>query len=178
MRVLLLVLLFLCSPLLQARIGPHSSFSEIDQSPLHRPLIPVVPFYVHSQDRSNYRLIWVRVNRLKFFYDRDGDLMLFAGFIRLCNRGADGCVWQTVPAVRPAAYRFKSCWSDPGGNCGQYQPDRLRYPVFYKVPVMERLSVSDSFLSGRLAFHKRITLPHCDFCRSLKLTLVKESRAD
>ena len=175
MRTFLFTLLLLCSPLLLAKVGPHSSFSELNQSPFHRPLIPVVPFYVHSQDRSSYRLIWARVHRLKYFYDRDGDLMLFAGFIRLCNRGPEGCEWKTVPAVRPAAYQFKSCWFSRGDHCGFYQAGQRRYSLFYKVPVMKRVSVSDSFHSGQVAFYKPVSLPHCGFCRSLTLTLRKES---
>lgn len=166
-----------------ATVGPDSSISELYFDSFHHPVVPVVPFYVHSKSGADSKVVWAKVPNISYYRDDEGDIMFFAGTTEVCGEytvtGSIGdshrrCLsYETVPVIRPAEYSYQYCVFRTDDDCGRYIKADSNYPLKYEIPVVKRMAESDSFNYANVAFTKTVEISRCDSCKSIGWSVPK-----
>lgn len=156
-----------------ASVSPASSWGQLYQDRLYQPLMPTIVFHARSQDSIGGKLVFKRASEVSYFTDHKGEAWLYGGETEVCTRYAvtaatvddRRCVaTQQVALFTPVKYQARFCVFRSDDDCQRYAQRLESYPLAMQVPIMRRMSESDSFTPARVAFSKTLQLPQCGDC--------------
>ncbi|MBV1789835.1 hypothetical protein KQ940_17400 [Marinobacterium sp. D7] len=154
-------------------IGPDSSWKQLYFDRMYEPLMPTVLFKASSPDSIGSRLVFKRASEVSYFIAPDGEAWLYGGETTLCTRYAVEaateddrvCVaTEQAPLLTPVKHQARFCTFRSDGDCQRYAEHTVEYPLGLEVPIMRRVSESDSFTPARIAFKKSLKLAECSDC--------------
>ena len=171
MKCLISILAFLYAVSAQA----VETLDELNQNLFYRALLPTIPFHVESENKVDSRLVMVKINRVSYFKGSDGEIMLYGGETKVCNKyrvtgslsdSERTCLSnEIVSLVRPADYQYSYCVFRTSDQCARSETVNKEYPLNYSVDVVQRKSLSDSFNYANIAFTREVTIEPCKECQ-------------
>ena len=167
------LLLVVASMAVQAAgVGPESSWGQLYQNTMYRPLMPTIVFHVRSSNGVGSKWVFKKAMNVSYFTTQDGKEWLYGGETSVCNRySVTGsysdrvCLaTEQVPLITPRQYQARFCVFRSDDDCQRYAERGESYPLGIQVPVMVRVSESDSFTPARIAFEKPLKIATCSDC--------------
>ncbi|GGC05965.1 hypothetical protein GCM10011352_35220 [Marinobacterium zhoushanense] len=154
-------------------VGPDSSWAQLYQNTMYQPQMPTIVFHARSQQSIGSKLVFKRASNVSYFTTDDGKEWLYGGETSLCTRYAvvaatdddRVCVaTELVPLVTPVKHQARFCTFRSDDDCQRYAERTVEYPLGIQVPIMRRMSESDSFTPVRVAFSKSLKIAECSDC--------------
>lgn len=148
-------------------VGPNSSWDEIAGDPFYAAREPAIMFHVVSSNGVGATTILRRPDQVRLVRDDAGKPMLHGGTGQVCEQfSSEGSYSQrrclateSVELARPLTVQSERCVERSGDACVQWVTETSEYPLSYRVKVVKRASVSDSFsFANPAAFYKTMAV--------------------